>query len=168
MPFKVRAIQVDRGSEFFREFEQECQGRGINLFVLPPKSPKLNGCVERAQRTHTEEFYEVSECSWTEWLNWIKNWSIGSTYITVLDPIKHWDTRDRCNFLKIFALSLPITPLTCFIGNELLYVCLKWDSFLWENSNRKGSCIKWDEEKVKSKCLCSFYFRWMESRKKWT
>ena len=29
--------------------------------MLPPRSPKLNGCVERAQRTHTEEFYEVDE-----------------------------------------------------------------------------------------------------------
>ncbi len=26
-------------------------------------SPKLNGHVERAQRTHTEEFYEVTEAS---------------------------------------------------------------------------------------------------------
>ena len=33
--------------------------------MLPPKSPKLNGAVERAQRTHTEEFYEVYECHWT-------------------------------------------------------------------------------------------------------
>jgi len=32
---------------------------GICLFVLPPRSPKLNGHVERAQRTHSEEFYEV-------------------------------------------------------------------------------------------------------------
>jgi transposase InsO family protein len=59
MPFNVRAIQVDGGSEFYSEFEQECQRIGIKLFVLPPKSPKLNGCVERAHRTHTEEFYEV-------------------------------------------------------------------------------------------------------------
>jgi transposase InsO family protein len=65
MPFPVRAIQVDGGSEFYAEFEQECQRREIRLFVLPPKSPKLNGSVERAHRTHTEEFYEVYECSWT-------------------------------------------------------------------------------------------------------
>ena len=39
-------------------FEQACQTRGIRLFVLPPHSPKLNGCVERANRTHTEEFWE--------------------------------------------------------------------------------------------------------------
>lgn len=31
--------------------------------MLPPRSPKLNGCVERAQRTHTEEFYEVTASS---------------------------------------------------------------------------------------------------------
>lgn len=65
MPFQVRAVQVDGGSEFYAEFEEECQKRGIRLFVLPPKSPKLNGSVERAHRTHTEEFYEVYECSWT-------------------------------------------------------------------------------------------------------
>ncbi|MGE5443792.1 MAG: hypothetical protein ACM3SR_04225, partial [Ignavibacteriales bacterium] len=53
MPFNIRAIQVDGGSEFYSEFEEECQRTGIKLFVLPPKSPKLNGCVERAQRTHT-------------------------------------------------------------------------------------------------------------------
>jgi putative transposase len=58
-PFPVRALQVDGGSEFQADFEQACQERGIRLFALPPRSPKLNGCVERAQRTHQEEFYEV-------------------------------------------------------------------------------------------------------------
>jgi len=64
-PFQVRAIQVDGGSEFQAEFERECQKRGILLFVLPPRSPKLNGCVERAHRTHREEFYEVADLNWT-------------------------------------------------------------------------------------------------------
>lgn len=63
-PFPVRAIQVDGGSEFQAEFEGECQKRGILLFVLPPRSPKLNGCVERAHRTHREEFYEVWDLDW--------------------------------------------------------------------------------------------------------
>lgn len=27
--------------------------------MLPPRSTKLNGAVERAQRKHTEEFYEL-------------------------------------------------------------------------------------------------------------
>ena len=63
MPFPVRAIQVDGGSEFQAGFEQACHERDIRLFVLPPRSPKLNGCVERAQRTHTQEFYEVNDFS---------------------------------------------------------------------------------------------------------
>ena len=61
MPFPVKAIQVDGGPEFEAVFEKECQLRGIQLFVLPPRSPKLNGGVERAHRTHTEEFYEVTD-----------------------------------------------------------------------------------------------------------
>jgi putative transposase len=61
MPFPVKAIQVDGGPEFEAVFEKECQLRGIRLFVLPPRSPKLNGGVERAHRTHTEEFYEVTD-----------------------------------------------------------------------------------------------------------
>ncbi len=61
MPFPVKAIQVDGGPEFEAVFEKECQIRGIRLFVLPPRSPKLNGGVERAHRTHTEEFYEVTD-----------------------------------------------------------------------------------------------------------
>ena len=63
MPFPVRSIQVDGGSEFEAIFEEECQIRGIKLFILPPRSPKLNGGVERAHRTHTEEFYEVTDSS---------------------------------------------------------------------------------------------------------
>lgn len=77
MPFKVKALQVDGGSEFYADFEEECQRRKIGLFVLPPKSPKLNGCVERAQRTHTEEFYEVYDCPWT---------------VSELNPeLRHWE-----------------------------------------------------------------------------
>ena len=59
MPFAVRAIQVDGGSEFKAEFEEACRRKGISLFVLPPRSPKLNGRVERSNRTHDEEFYQV-------------------------------------------------------------------------------------------------------------
>ena len=59
MPFPVRALQVDGGSEFAAEFELACQHKELPLFVLPPKSPKLNAHVERSHRTHHEEFYQV-------------------------------------------------------------------------------------------------------------
>jgi len=58
MPFPVQAIQVDGGSEFMGAFEAACQDRGIALYVLPPRSPKLNGRVERLNGTARREFWE--------------------------------------------------------------------------------------------------------------
>ena len=62
-PFPIRAIQVDGGSEFMAGFEDACQQKGILLFELPPRSPKLNGRVERANRTYREEFYHCSDAT---------------------------------------------------------------------------------------------------------
>ena len=62
-PFVIKAIQVDGGSEFMAEFEDACKEKGILLFCLPPRSPKLNGRVERANRTFREEFYNCSEAT---------------------------------------------------------------------------------------------------------
>ena len=55
-PFSIRAIQIDGGSEFKKHFEEACRRRAIRVFVTPPRSPKLQGYVERSNRTHREEF----------------------------------------------------------------------------------------------------------------
>ena len=57
MPFKVKSIQVDGGSEFMKDFEDACAELKIDLYVLPPKSPKYNGNVERANGITRDEFY---------------------------------------------------------------------------------------------------------------
>ena len=59
MPSPVNVIQVDGGSEWMQVFEKACAKRGIRLMVLPPKSPKLNGVAERANRTSREEIYDL-------------------------------------------------------------------------------------------------------------
>jgi putative transposase len=56
--FPLRAIQVVGGSECMAEFEAACQERAIRLFVLPPRSPKFNGRVGRANGTSRREFWE--------------------------------------------------------------------------------------------------------------
>lgn len=56
-PFKIQAIQVDGGSEFKASFEEACRAKNLDLFVLPPKRPQLNGAVERAQGSWRYEFY---------------------------------------------------------------------------------------------------------------
>jgi hypothetical protein len=39
-PFPVRDIQVDDGSEFKSVFEQECEKRGLELFMLPAEAAR--------------------------------------------------------------------------------------------------------------------------------
>jgi transposase InsO family protein len=63
-PFPINALQVDGGSEFMAEFEAACQEQAIALFVLPPRSPKLNGRVERVNGTARREFWELYDGEW--------------------------------------------------------------------------------------------------------
>ena len=56
-PFSIHSIQVDGGSEFMALFENACKNAQIPLFVLPPRSPQINGNVERSNSTAKYEFY---------------------------------------------------------------------------------------------------------------
>lgn len=100
-PFPIKGAQIDGGSEFKGEFEKACKQKGIALYVLPPRSPKLNGCVERSNRTHTEEFYEVNDFSFDikELNEELKAWALvyntirphqGLDYLTPLEYINKW------------------------------------------------------------------------------
>ncbi len=57
-PFPVRTLQADGGSEWMAGFEAACQEQGVAVWVLPSRKPQWNGCVERANRTGREEFWE--------------------------------------------------------------------------------------------------------------
>lgn len=57
LPFPIKSVQVDGGSEFMKDFEQACEAAAIPLYVLPPKSPEYNGIVERANGSSKYEFY---------------------------------------------------------------------------------------------------------------
>jgi transposase len=61
IPYKIKSIQVDGGSEFMNEFEDACKELGILLYVLPPATPKYNGGVERSNRTFQDEFYNRND-----------------------------------------------------------------------------------------------------------
>jgi putative transposase len=58
MPFPLRALQVDGGSEFMAEVEAACAAQQIALYAPPPRSPQLNGRVERLTGTSRREFWE--------------------------------------------------------------------------------------------------------------
>jgi len=106
VPFPVKALQVDGGGEFAAEFEEACQQKELPLFVLPPKSPKLNGHVERSHRTHNEEFYEVQAISdqvpalnrqlrqWEKTYNCVRPHQ-SLAYLTPLEFITRWKQDHR-------------------------------------------------------------------------
>jgi putative transposase len=60
-PFPVKAIQVDGGSEFMAEFETACQAKGVALYLLPSRSPQMNGASERCNGAWRYEFCETYE-----------------------------------------------------------------------------------------------------------
>jgi len=109
-PFPVRAVQVDGGSEFMAGFEDACRQQGIRLFVLPPRSPKLNGCVERANRTHTEEFYELydGDLDLPNLNDALQHWE--HIYNTVR-PHQSLDNRTPAEYLRECHPDLASSPL---------------------------------------------------------
>ncbi len=58
MPFPIQRIQSDRGREFFAEkVQQRLMDRAIKFRPIKPRSPHLNGKVERSQPADLEEFW---------------------------------------------------------------------------------------------------------------
>ena len=62
MPFPVQRIQTDRGQEFFAYLVQDqLRAWRVKFRPIRPRSPHLNGKVERAQRTTLEVVYRRSD-----------------------------------------------------------------------------------------------------------
>ena len=81
MPFPIQRIQTDRGAEFFAEaVQRRLMDWGIKFRPIPPRSPHLNGKVERAHRTVLEEFWATVDpkadgvadelAAWAHEYNW--------------------------------------------------------------------------------------------------
>lgn len=54
----IKTVQTDNGLEFQGEFRKYLEKKGINQFFIYPRCPKINGFVERANRTLSEEFLQ--------------------------------------------------------------------------------------------------------------
>ncbi len=57
----LRVVQTDNGSEFLGVFDQYCQSYNIPHFFTYPRSPKINGGIERFNRTIQEEFIDRTD-----------------------------------------------------------------------------------------------------------
>jgi hypothetical protein len=57
LPFPIRQLQSDNGSEFALEFSLAVQDAGIRHRYIKPRRPDQNGKVERSHRIDNEEFW---------------------------------------------------------------------------------------------------------------
>ena len=59
LPFRIHVIQTDNGAEFQSKFHWHLQELGIQHAYIRPRTPRLNGKVERSHRVDNQEFYQL-------------------------------------------------------------------------------------------------------------
>jgi transposase InsO family protein len=59
LPFRVLVIQTDNGAEFQSNFHWHLEEQDIRHVYIRPKTPRLNGKVERSHRVDEQEFYQL-------------------------------------------------------------------------------------------------------------
>ena len=59
LPFPVQVVQTDNGSEFQSAFHYHVLDKGVGHHYIKPRTPRLNGKVERSHRIDAEEFYRL-------------------------------------------------------------------------------------------------------------
>ena len=59
LPFRIHVIQTDNGAEFQSRFHWHLEGLDIRHVYIRPRTPHLNGKVERSHRVDDEEFYQL-------------------------------------------------------------------------------------------------------------
>ena len=58
-PFRIAMVRTDRGHEFQARFHFHVEDLGIQHVYIKPRSPQLNGKVERSHLTDKREFYQL-------------------------------------------------------------------------------------------------------------
>jgi transposase InsO family protein len=58
-PFRISMVRTDRGHEFQARFHFHVEDLGIQHAYIKPRSPQLNGKVERSHLTDQREFYQL-------------------------------------------------------------------------------------------------------------
>jgi len=59
LPFQVQEVQTDNGPEFGSSFHYHLLDKGVGHRYIKPRTPRLNGKVERSHRIDAEEFYRL-------------------------------------------------------------------------------------------------------------
>lgn len=58
LPYKIHTVQTDNGKEFLKHFRSYLQKQNIKHLFTYPRCPRINGVVERFNKTLNEDFIE--------------------------------------------------------------------------------------------------------------
>ena len=59
LPFRVQVVQTDNGAEFQSRFHWHLERHDVRHVYIRPRTPHLNGKVERSHRVDDQEFYQL-------------------------------------------------------------------------------------------------------------
>jgi transposase InsO family protein len=59
LPFRIHVVQTDNGAEFQSQFHWHAESLDIRHVYIRPRTPRLNGKVERSHRVDDQEFYQL-------------------------------------------------------------------------------------------------------------
>jgi transposase InsO family protein len=62
-PFRIQTVRTDNGHEFQSKFHWHVEDLGMRHTYIKPRTPRLNGKVERSHKTDQQEFYQLLKYS---------------------------------------------------------------------------------------------------------
>jgi hypothetical protein len=131
VPFGVKHVQTDNGSEFHKHFQASLDQSDIRQFWNYPRTPKSNGKIERYNRTIQEEFAQWHMDDIDEFNRELTDWLI---YYNTVRP--HHSV--RINGKQVPPLKGCLNMLGLNTEKSSMY----WThTFYRQCGNKKGSII---------------------------
>ncbi len=96
LPFRVHVVQTDNGAEFQSPFHWHLEQRNIRHVYIRPRTPHLNGKVERSHRIDDQEFYQLLDTDATLSCSTRNCASVRTTTIAI-GRTARWADRRRTN-----------------------------------------------------------------------
>ena len=107
VPFKIKQILTDNGSEYQKAFNAYCEKQNIRRCYTYPRCPKMNAFNERFNRTLQEEFVEYHEDLLGEDLTTLND--------VMFEYLNRYNTRRPHHGI---GLKTPIQKLAAFLSPE--------------------------------------------------
>jgi len=85
LPFRILVVQTDNGAEFQTKFHAHLEELDVRHVYIRPRTPHLNGKVERSHRTDEHEFYQLLDRD-----------GISDNIVLFNDKVREWE--DYYNF----------------------------------------------------------------------